>query len=134
MSGITGAIGSSFTSETPQLADVQKVFATSCFERDLEAYQFSPHFEYAHIHLGSYLRGGGNESQYSLQAQRPFFVSRVHDKFGRFVECAATDVLVVLVVLVVGGGHVAAIVPVWLLGSRARVNNAGVRTRARTQN
>jgi len=38
----------------------------------------------------------------------------VHDKFGRFVECAATDVLVVLVVLVVGRGHVAAIVPVWL--------------------
>ena len=63
VSGITGAIGSSFTSETPQLADVQKVFATSCFERDLQAYQFSPHYEYVHIHLGSYLRGGWNESQ-----------------------------------------------------------------------
>ena len=50
---------------------------------------------------------GGNKSQQSLQEQRPFFVSRVHDKFGRLLECPATDVLVVLVVGV-GGGHVVA--------------------------
>ena len=37
-----------------------------------------------------------------MQEQRPFFVSRVHDKFGRLLECPATDVLVVLVVGVGG--------------------------------
>ena len=54
---------------------------------------------------------GGNESQQSLQEQSPLFVSRVHDKFGRLLECPATDVLVVLVVGV-GGGHAVAIAPV----------------------
>ena len=53
---------------------------------------------------------GGNDSQQSLQEQRLFFVSRVHDKFGRLLDCPATDVLVVLVVGV-GGGHVVAIAP-----------------------